>query len=410
MNHRNLYCVMSMKTYRIFAAIVLCCGMCVVANPVMEAQTAHLIGKVAKKGIKETSKKAMAKEVVEASAKKTAKRISAELSEDVAQAGGKRLATTVGYRSFKYVLTESILDFTGITAAKRIAHFSQERLAKATARRIGTREACEVAENVLQKNLKEAGQNVAKRETVKTVGHESAEKVGKEAVSAAGKKIAREENERIVKQFSKKLGLSPGQQEKLIGEMCDNDALALLIHESPEFNVGRWLNTQLRVDKSALSPIARNTQYAGKNFYFHPALNKNMDNYLKKSGKFSGYTEKDLLELDKLFPNGVPYTKQGFPDFVSAGVCKREGDEIISVVMPNGHFTGNREKDFAIARDAFEKKYGHKAEEFGYIWHHLEGDPASMVLVDTRAHECCRHAGGHALEKLRMGHVGNNGL
>ncbi len=214
--------------------------------------------------------------------------------------------------------------------------------------------------------------------------------------------IARQavKNKKLVSKVCSKLGIGDVLQKKLLDEMVSNKDLAKLIRQNPEFNIGRWLNTQRKVDKKLLSKVARNTQYAGKNFYFHPALNKNVDNYLKQSGKFSGYTREELLELDRLFPNGVPYTKQGFPDFIKAGACKKDDKgNLIKIVMPEGHFTGDRTQDFRIAREEFRKKYGYSVDEYGYTWHHLEGNPPTMVLVNTHVHETCRHAGGHALAK-----------
>ena len=37
--------------------------------------------------------------------------------------------------------------------------------------------------------------------------------------------------------------------------------------------------------------------------------------------------------------------------------------------------------------------------EDDYIWHHVEGNPARLVLVRTQVHEACVHTGGHSLRK-----------
>lgn len=209
--------------------------------------------------------------------------------------------------------------------------------------------------------------------------------------------------EKIIEKFAKKLNLNEKLKAHLLNDIKLDGELGDLIRNNPEFNINRWLNTRRKVDKSLIAKGAKNRQYAGKNFYFHPSLNKNVQNYLRKNGKFSGYTKKQLLELDRLFSNGVPYTKKGFPDFIAAGACKLdESGKLIKITMPNGTFTGNREKDFEIARKQAEKLFGSKIHEEGYIWHHLEGSPAAMVLVKTECHEICKHAGGHSLAKNNL--------
>lgn len=218
-------------------------------------------------------------------------------------------------------------------------------------------------------------------------------------------------SQKIVEKFAEKLGLTKELKDDLLNALRGDDELADLILENPEFNIKRWLNTRKKVNKKLIAPDAKNRQYAGKNFYFHPSLNKNLQNYLNNKGNYSNYTKQQLLELDRMYPNGVPYTQSCFPDFVAAGVCKLDKNgKLIKISMPNGMFTGVREKDFAIARTCAEKLYGTRIDEFGYIWHHLEpieGSPASMVLVKTECHEICRHAGGHALSK-RSRNVANS--
>jgi len=225
--------------------------------------------------------------------------------------------------------------------------------------------------------------------------------------SKYGKRLAQKQmtkkllkNKKLIEKFAKKLKISEKQKAELLDDIKLDEELGDLILDNPEFNIKRWLNTRQKVDKSLIAKGAKNRQYAGKNFYFHPSLNKNVQSTLNRNGTFSNYTKEQLLKLDKQFPNGVPYTKSGFPDFVAAGACKLDKNgKLIKITMPNGSFTGDRNKDFAIAREYAEKIYGGKVLEDGYIWHHLEGSPASMVLVKTECHEICRHAGGHSLAK-----------
>ena len=121
---------------------------------------------------------------------------------------------------------------------------------------------------------------------------------------------------------------------------------------------------------------------------------------LKQNGSYKGYTYEQYLELDRLFPDGVPYTEEGFPDFIKAGVCMKDktGKPFI-VEMPNGVFNKDRDDDFNYARKIAKEYFGEDFREDDYIWHHVEGNPARLVLVRTQVHEACVHTGGHSLIK-----------
>ena len=84
------------------------------------------------------------------------------------------------------------------------------------------------------------------------------------------------------------------------------------------------------------------------------------------------------------------------PDFIGAQTVykDRNGNPLI-VTLPNG-FTGNRDKDFNIARKILREQ-GIEVNEYGYYWHHLRGNPSRMVLVDADVHEIAIHTGGHSL-------------
>lgn len=76
--------------------------------------------------------------------------------------------------------------------------------------------------------------------------------------------------------------------------------------------------------------------------------------------------------------NGVPYKKDGFPDF------KKFMTHEIDIKV-----TGNRQKDFAIANSRF----GFKETPAGYTWHHHENG-RTMQLVEKAAHKAAPHSGG----------------
>ena len=223
---------------------------------------------------------------------------------------------------------------------------------------------------------------------------------------SAGKAFSAIDNSELVKYYGKKLGLSEDKMAKLLQEINEDEELAELIYSNPEYNIRRWLNTRNKPDRNKIAregngSLVRNGKvYAGNVFYFDPRLNSALRAKLKQNGSYKGYTYEQYLELDRLFPDGVPYTEEGFPDFIKAGVCMKDktGKPFI-VEMPNGVFNKDRDDDFNYARKIAKEYFGEDFREDDYIWHHVEGNPARLVLVRTQVHEACVHTGGHSLRK-----------
>ena len=98
--------------------------------------------------------------------------------------------------------------------------------------------------------------------------------------------------------FAMKMGLDEKMQKKLIAEMTDNPDLANLIKSYPERNIARWKIARRPVDKSKLvkvngrNPV--NAEYAGKNFYFEPELNRKLKSNLDKNGNYDCYDKSAL--------------------------------------------------------------------------------------------------------------------
>ncbi len=91
--------------------------------------------------------------------------------------------------------------------------------------------------------------------------------------------------------------------------------------------------------------------------------------------------------LAKKYPNGVKFTKAGFPDFSPYAKVR---------VIVNG--LKGTSTDFAAAN----KAAGFKSTPNGYTWHHVE-DGRTMLLVPTELHSAVGHTGGASL--LRQGMV-----
>lgn len=80
---------------------------------------------------------------------------------------------------------------------------------------------------------------------------------------------------------------------------------------------------------------------------------------------------------------GIPFDKNGFPDFSS-----------VSVANVKIKYTGSRPKDFKSANEAA----GYKTTPEGYTWHHHQ-DGTTMQLVPTNIHAQTGHTGGYSLHK-----------
>jgi hypothetical protein len=84
-------------------------------------------------------------------------------------------------------------------------------------------------------------------------------------------------------------------------------------------------------------------------------------------------------DLASKYPNGVKFTKEGFPDFIPYAKVRVKIDGL----------KGNTTSDFTAANRAA----GLKQPPSGYTWHHVE-DGRTMMLVPTDLHQAVRHTGG----------------
>lgn len=207
------------------------------------------------------------------------------------------------------------------------------------------------------------------------------------------------ENAFILNKISAKVGLSAKKKADLLGEMGQDEELAKLIHSNPELNIRRWLNTRNHVDKSKVARTANGRMvpngqvYAGNVYYFNPHLNSALMARLKKCGtinlkKFGSLTYDDLIKLDKLYPNGVPFTKEGYPDFSKVAFKDKNGQTLRINI---GTLSGDSQKDINTAETLFQKMgYPWKS---GYTWHHVENS-TTLIRVPSAVHQLIDHAGG----------------
>jgi A nuclease of the HNH/ENDO VII superfamily with conserved WHH len=99
------------------------------------------------------------------------------------------------------------------------------------------------------------------------------------------------------------------------------------------------------------------------------------------SGKLPKISETDRLALAEKYPNGVRFTRSGYPVLTPY--------EIDRVRITN--LTGDREDDADLANLATNRT----ETPAGYVWHHVE-DGRTMELVPRDLHEAVRHTGGAA--------------
>lgn len=231
---------------------------------------------------------------------------------------------------------------------------------------------------------------------------------GKKRVSQSFSNISQAaKNEATVKRVAKALNMASEKQNALLMEMSSDVELEKLIHAAPEFNIQRWLNTRNHVDvsKLAVTPkgdFPKNARvYAGNVYYFNPHLNSGLLARLKRGGNtvdlrgMKTLTESDLILLDKKYPGGVPFSKQGFPDFSNVAARGADGKPII---MDIGQLSGDSKKDISAAETMFQK-LGNKWEG-GFTWHHIEGT-TSLMRVPTDIHQLVDHTGGMSMSGLK---------
>ena len=212
------------------------------------------------------------------------------------------------------------------------------------------------------------------------------------------------DNNAIVKRYVKQMNLSDRQSKELLDAMNNSDGLANLIHQSPEKNIQRWLNTRNPVDKGKLSVTPNGDYpvnaeiYAGNVYYFNPFLNPNLLERMKNGNGVANIrgwdvlTEEDLMYLDKLYPDGVPFTKEGFPDFSKLAYKDKNGKTLSIDVGSIGDSNADRNR-----AERIFKSMGHK-EEGGYTWHHVE-NTTSLIRVPAIVHALVDHTGGISMAK-----------
>jgi hypothetical protein len=207
------------------------------------------------------------------------------------------------------------------------------------------------------------------------------------------------ENSALLDKVVSKTGLSVKKKADLLSEMNQDDELAKLIHSNPDFNVKRWLNTRNHVDKGKVARTANGRMvpngqvYAGNVYYFNPHLNSGLKVRLKNSGivnlkKFGSLSYDDLIKLDKLYPDGVPFTKEGYPDFTKVAFKDKRGQ---TLKINIGQLSGDSKKDIQKAEALFQKM-GYQWES-GYTWHHIENS-TELIRVPSAIHQLIDHAGG----------------
>lgn len=326
------------------------------------------------------------------------------LREGIERTGRKFTGEALGRQVAKRAIREELLKKIEKEGVESFLEYGSKK-ALMTLERTGS---SVIKEHMLADEVENASKKSAYHLAIEQAGLKNEKNVAERSGENIAKKFAREENEAIVAKYAEKAGLNKSLQNKLLREMSANDRLAELIHNDPEFNIKRWKNTRNHVDKLKLTRDARGkaptnaNNYAGNTFYFEPGLNNNVAAALRTKGKYNDCTLEDLVKLDKEFPNGVPFTKEGFPDFIAAGACKmKPNGEPIIVTFKDG-FLGTREKDFAYADKEARKMLGVSGNvniRYGYTWHHLPGKPDRMVLVRDDVHSIVKHSGGFALNK-----------
>ena len=238
--------------------------------------------------------------------------------------------------------------------------------------------------------------------------HVKADVAGKERVAKSFSNIHKvAEYEEVIKRFAKLNNFPADKQTKLLAEMSEDSELAKLVLLNPNLNIQRWLSTRNHVDKSLLAvtpkgefPINARV-YAGNVYYFNPHLNSGLKARLAKGNGYANlrgmgqFSYEDLVKLDKIYPDGVPFSKEGFPDFSKVAAKNSDGTPILVDI---GSLTGDSKKDINLAETIFQRN-GNKWES-GYTWHHVE-NTTTLLRVPTNIHQLIDHTGGMSMSGLK---------
>ena len=212
------------------------------------------------------------------------------------------------------------------------------------------------------------------------------------------KVFSKTENASILDKFASNVGLTAKKKADLLLEMEKDEELAKLIHANPQFNIKRWLVSREKLNPNLIKArksnggMPPNWEFSGKSYYLHPSLNPKLksrfvDGFIEIKG-CGRYSVEDFMKLDKLYPDGIPFTKEGFADFSKVAFKDRNGNPLVITLES---LSGSSEKDISMAKKA--------AAQLGYIdnpeytWHHIENS-SSLMRVPYAIHELVRHAGG----------------
>lgn len=122
-----------------------------------------------------------------------------------------------------------------------------------------------------------------------------------------------------------------------------------------------------------------NSEYAGKDYKF-------------KKG----------TELEKKYPDGVHFSKDGYPEFERYAAKKVSFDLPSKESLANGTcLTGNYNHDFAMANKAAGFGNYPNSTPKGWTWHHSE-DMKTLYLIPQDLHRAIRHTGGASLIKALL--------
>lgn len=249
----------------------------------------------------------------------------------------------------------------------------------------------------------------------KKAGNKLIQKVGKEFSEETIEQTVKQQTKRefaktlvshtdvsaIVRQYTTKHPLNDRQLTRLYEDMASNPSLAEKICTNTDVNIPKWLSTRNHVDQHFITQVngrfpINARVYAGNTYYFDPDFNSKLAARCKLGNgtvqlKTEGIlTKNDLLELDRLYPRGVPFSKQGFPDFSHVAYKDKNGSPMIIDI---GGLTGDRNADFDIAWRIF-REMGYDRPN-GYVWHHVENSN-KLILVPRKIHQLVDHTGSVA--------------
>lgn len=259
---------------------------------------------------------------------------------------------------------------------------------------------CEqIAKKVTKEVAEKSTESISTR-TIKNISQETSseillEKGSKEFLQISFSKLSQMGASKDLTSRILKMNLT--HQQKYVDELILNPSLLRKSNLQPDISIKKWLNTRNHVNKKLIQRVndrypINSTVYSGNTYYFDPDYNKG----LAAKIKVGIVDPKEASRLNELYPNGIKFSTQGFPDFEP--VAFKYNGKTMKVDLKQIYRGTTDDYDLA------EKQF--KLQNPGYsgidgTWHHIE-NTTILIKLPREVHNFIKHTGGAAIVRYNQ--------